>query len=247
MACAWFKTSFFSSISNSTYQLKTAAINTMLKHNDRKRWVRWHLQTTEQENHWHSGFNSEERFFYFTYSKSFRPCSVYSALPRRHTRLPVPHSIHKMTLAISPELKECARRPQPVTQCSGGNPLKTETSILELSLLLTSKKYDHIYTDWNPKGVKNKCTQSWAVLGGCWTSDIWSKEVKTRCKRIYFNINTCTSHNKSRQLQSQGKRGRGCLRLSRWGFVHVFFYLCPYGWSFLCETVPSCSKLYFIA
>lgn len=38
----------------------------------------------------------------------------------------VPHSVHKMTLDTSPELKECARRPpQPVApNRSGGEPIK---------------------------------------------------------------------------------------------------------------------------
>lgn len=72
----------------------------------------------------------------------------------RHTRPAVPHSIHKTTLALSPELKECATRPQAVANCSSGNTVKTENSILELSLLLTSKKYDHIYRLKKKKKVK---------------------------------------------------------------------------------------------
>ncbi len=90
--------------------------------------------------------SSSSHTVWTSFAKCFRPCSTRSALLGRHKRPAVPHSIHKTTLAISPELKECATRPQPVaTLFPVGNTVKTEDSILELSLLLTSKKYNHIY------------------------------------------------------------------------------------------------------
>lgn len=63
-------------------------------------------------------------------------------------------------------------------------------------------------------------------------------------QREQFNINTCTSHNKSRQLLSQGKRGRGCLRISRRGFVHFLYLAVLPGGS---ETGASCSVVFFTA
>lgn len=55
--------------------------------------------------------------------------------------------VHKMTLDTSPELMECARCPPPANHptVQAGNPLKTESSILESSLILRGKRYDHIY------------------------------------------------------------------------------------------------------
>lgn len=79
--------------------------------------------------------------------KGFSSCSI---LYWGGTAPVVPHSIHKMTLDTSPELMECARCFPPTPPANhptvpAGNPLKTEISILESSLLLTCKIFDHIY------------------------------------------------------------------------------------------------------
>lgn len=114
------------------------------------------------------------------------------------------------TIAISPELKECATRPQPVaTPFQLGKAVKTENSILELSLLLTSKKYNHIYRSEkkrvkiNARGVGQE--RFWGFVK-CSTHNL--REVKLG---EHFNINTCTTHDGWRQLLSRGERGKGCL------------------------------------
>ncbi|KAG7228258.1 hypothetical protein INR49_009119 [Caranx melampygus] len=61
----------------------------------------------------------------------------------RHTRPAVPHSIHKTTLAISPELKECATRPQAVANCSSGNIISdTDIPGTSFSVLKERKRMD---------------------------------------------------------------------------------------------------------
>lgn len=102
----------------------------------------------------------------------------------RHKRSAVSHSIHKTTLAVNPELKECARRPQPATQLFCGNTVKTEISIVELSLLLKSKSYHHIYKMKTFEGVKIIVCGSGQQRFGC-TSDqnrFKKKKKKIRCK-----------------------------------------------------------------
>lgn len=105
------------------------------------------------------------------------------------------------TQAISPELKECATRPQSPPFCLG-NTAKTENSILELSLLLASKKYDHMYRFKHKKRSKNKCT--W-----CWRGQVqgsWSKEVKAGAKE---NMDSCTLHNKSMTTSESRQKRKG--------------------------------------
>lgn len=62
---------------------------------------------------------------------------------------------------------------------------------------------------------------------------LWSKEVKSGAKRNMSTSTPVRHVNKSRQLLSQGKRGRGRLRISRRGFVHFVYFsvlTVPVGW-----------------
>ena len=63
------------------------------------------------------------------------------------------------------------------------------------------------------------------------------KKVKLGAKRPVQHQHLYAD-NKSRQLLGQGKRGGGCLRASRWGFVHILLVY----W-----TTASCSVVFFTA
>lgn len=49
-----------------------------------------------------------------SFAKGFQAMFNIFCSAGENTRSAVPHRIHKTTQAISPELKECATRPQPV-------------------------------------------------------------------------------------------------------------------------------------
>lgn len=74
--------------------------------------------------------------FFFFFLKTIHQIEEGST----HTRPSASQSTNETTQAIRPELKECATRAQPVA-----HPVQTENSILEISLLLTKVKRNHIY------------------------------------------------------------------------------------------------------
>lgn len=134
----------------------------------------------------------------------FRPCSMHSALLGRYTRPAASHSFHKMTLVNKSWAQGmCKTSPASRPTVPAGNTAKTENSILELSLLLTSKNTIR-YIQIENQRSQSKCT--WGLgrrgLGGRWI--LHTSGAKQHC-----NTDTCTSHNKSRQLLSQGKKRKG--------------------------------------
>lgn len=125
-----------------------------------------------------------------SFAKSFRPRSTHSARPGgKRARPAAPRSIHKTTLAISPELKECATCPQPVATLSRWEHSKDwETASWNYHCFWRVKSMI-IYTGWKIKRVEVNARRRGSGSSNV-LLEIWrGKKKKIRCKE---NISTST-------------------------------------------------------